>query len=119
MRLRRRPEMDDDRPVIGRSAGQHVVRVADEAAGETPVEPQRQNVHHRVGRPAGTDVAEARDQRRTDDVVVAEHGGARRQLRDDAAELAAVQHLPVRQMDVGDTELAEVEDLADPVHQGA
>ena len=86
MRLRRRAEMDDDRPVIGAPPRQHRVRVADEPAGEAAVEPQRQDLDHRVGRLPRSDIAEPRDQRRADDVVVAlDHGagldGQRRAVR--------------------------------------
>jgi len=111
--------MDHDRPVIGRPPRQHRVVVADETAGEAAVEPQGQDLDHRVGRLPRPDIAKARDQRGADDVVVAEHRRPRRQFADDAAELTAVQHLAVRQVDVGDAELSQVEDLADPVHQGA
>jgi len=109
--------MNDDRPMIGAPPRQHRVRVADEAAGETAIEPQGQNLDHRVGRLPRSDIAETRDHRGADDVVVTEHGGARGQLADDAAQLPTVQHLAVRQMHIGHAELPEIEDLADPVHE--
>jgi len=95
------------------------VLVADQPAGEAAIEPERQHVHHRVRRLTGSDVAEARDQGRADDIIIAQDRRTGRQLADDAAKLSAVQHLPVRQVHVGDAELAEVENLADPMHQGA
>ncbi|OAH30870.1 hypothetical protein AX289_15875 [Methylorubrum populi] len=105
--------------VIGQPAGQDHALVADEAAHEAAVEPQRQHVDHGVGRTARADIAKARQQGRADDVVVAEHRGADRQMALDAPELAPVQHLPVREVDVGDAEFAPVEHLADPVDQHA
>lgn len=72
-----------------------------------------------MGRVAGPDIVEARQQGRPDDVVVAEYGRPHRQVLGDAAQLAPVEHLAVRQVDVGDPEGAEIEDLADPVDQGA
>lgn len=91
--------------------------VADEAAGEAAVEPQGQHLDHCVRRLTRSDVTKTRDHRGADDVVIAENRGPGRQLADDAAQLAAVEHLPMRQVDVGHAELAEVQDLADPVHQ--
>ncbi|KQQ12826.1 hypothetical protein ASF56_06660 [Methylobacterium sp. Leaf122] len=70
-----------------------------------------------MGRPPGADIAEARQQGRADDVVVAQHRRARRQVALDPPQLSPVQHLPVREMHVGDAELAGVEHLADPVDQ--
>ena len=55
----------------------------------------------------------------SDEIEVADHGGAWRQRAGDPPQLTAVQHLAVRQVGVGDGELAEVDDLAHPVEQRA
>jgi hypothetical protein len=117
--LRGGREMHHDRAVIGKAARQNRAPVADEASHEAAVEPQRRDPSHGVRRPARADVAEARKQGRPDDVVVAEHGGAVRQVLFEPAQLAPVQHLAVREMHVGDAERAEIEHLADPVDDDA
>ena len=72
-----------------------------------------------MGRFARADIAEPRQQRRTDQVIVAQHRATRRQPFGDQPELAPVEHLPVREMHVGDRELAILDHLADPPDQGA
>ena len=67
----------------------------------------------------GADVAEAAEEGWADEVVVAENGGAGRQFGGDAAELAAVEDLAVREVDVGDGEGSEVHHLADAAEHGA
>jgi hypothetical protein len=113
--MRGRIELNRDRAVVGRLARERPGSHAGEATHQAPVYPQRHHVAGDVRGLTRADVAEAGQQGRADQVVVAQHGGAERENLGDAPELAAIQHLAVREVDVGNRELAEVEDLADAV----
>ncbi len=71
---------------------------AGQAAHKTAIQPNRHHIGSHVRGLARANVVEARQQRRTDQVVVAEHGGPQRQRLSHAAELPPVQHLPVREV---------------------
>ncbi len=68
---------------------------------------------------ARPDILEARQHRRTDQIVVAEDRRVQRQMLRHMAQLPAVQQLALGQMDIGRAEAAEIDDLADAADDGA
>ena len=112
-------EADDYGAVVGGAAMQSVDGAADEASDEAAVEAERENVGGVMGVFAGPHVAETWQQRGADQIVIAEDGGAVGQGGGDAAELAAVEDLAVGEVDIGNGEGAEVDDLADAAEHGA
>ncbi|KQO44776.1 hypothetical protein ASF08_07020 [Methylobacterium sp. Leaf85] len=105
--------------MVGGAARQHRAAEAGEPAHEAAVDAQGHEIDHGMGRDAWPGIAEPRQQGGAHEVVVADHRGARRQALLDPPQLPPVEYLPMGEMDVGDTELAEIEDLADPVDDGA
>lgn len=105
--------------MVAGAAVQGLDTAAEKAADEAAVNPERPYVGCAVGVFARADVTEARQEGGTNEVVVAENRGADGQGAGDAAKLAAIEQLAVRQMDVGDGKRSEVNDLADPAKHGA
>ncbi|KQQ47924.1 hypothetical protein ASF58_00730 [Methylobacterium sp. Leaf125] len=105
--------------MIRGAARQHAAPVAGQSAHEAAVEPQGHHPRHGVGRQARTDVAEPGQERRPHQVVVPNDGSPVRQALLDAAQLPPVEHLAVREMDIGDAEFAEIDHLAHPVEHRA
>jgi hypothetical protein len=105
--------------VVGGAAVEHIGLQADEAADQAAVQPQRHEVAHAMGGAAQPDILKAGQHRRPHEVVIAEHGGAQRQVAHHLPELPAVEQLPLRQMHIGSAEAAEVDDLAHPMDHGA
>ncbi len=93
--------------------------LAGQAAGVAAIQTERDHVRAEMGGFAGAEIGEAGQQSGADEVVVTKDGGAGREVLGDVAQLAAVQQLAVGEVDVGDGEGAEIDDLADPVHDGA
>src|SRR5882757_7594578 len=96
-------EFEPDRPMVGRPEGKRGGGAAGEAVHQAAVEAERHDVAGEMRRLAWADITEARQQDRPHHVVVADdRRGLAAQRSGDARELAAVQELAVREMDVGE-----------------
>ena len=73
--------------MVGRATRQHGCVFAMQPADDAAIQPQGQHVAHPVGRAARPHVAEARQQHRPHQVVVAHHRRVVRQPGGDAAEV--------------------------------
>ena len=113
-------QVEHDRLVVGRSEVERAGEGAGEAVRQAAVEAKGHDVAAEMRHFARTDIGEAGNEARSDRIVVADD---RRRLAVqrgcDAQQLAAVQELAVRQMDVGEGDLADLHDLAAPARQAA
>lgn len=93
---------------------------ADEPVGQAAVEADRHDVTREVCRLARADVGEPGQENRPDGIVVADD---RRRLslqcRSDAGKLPAVEKLAVRKMNVGEGDVAHLDDLGPSARQAA
>ncbi len=112
-------EPDLDRVMVGGEAGKDGAAAGGEVTGEAAVEAQSEAVGGVMGRQTGAGIGEAGEQRGADHVAVADDGGAGGQVSCDLTELDAVQKLAVGEMDIGDGEGFEVENLTDAADDDA
>jgi len=90
-----------------------------QAAGEAAVQAQRQDFGAAMRRLARADIGKTLQQAGAHQVEVAQDGGMGGQVLGDMAQLAAVQQLAMAEMDVGDGDAVETDNLADALHHGA
>ncbi len=83
------------------------------ATDETAIQPQGQQARRTMRGLALTDIPKSGQKRRADHIAVAQDRRPRRQDGGDPAQLQTVQHLPMRQMDIGDGEAVKFQKLAD------
>ena len=83
------------------------------ATDETAIEPQGQQARRTMRGLALTSIPKSGQKRRADHIAVAQDRRPRRQDGGDPAQLQTVQHLPMRQMDIGDAEAVKFQKLAD------
>jgi len=92
---------------------------AADSAHQAAVDSQRYHLARSVGMLARANIAEPGQKCRSNQVAIAEHCGAVRKHFCDVPELAAVQHLAMRQMHVGNRNIAKVQNLAGVVEHRA
>src|SRR5579859_3161539 len=97
--------------VVGRPLVQHFGGRTDKAAGDTAVQPERDDIAGTVRALARPDVAETLEPYRTHGIEIPDDRGRPIHLLHDVAELEAVEELAMAEMDIGDGDALEGNDL--------
>ena len=97
--------------VVGRSLVQHFGGRTDKAAGDTTVQPERDDIAGTMGALARPDIAETLEPYRTHGIEIPDDGGRPIHLLHDVAQLEAVEELAMAEMHIGDGDTLKGNDL--------
>jgi hypothetical protein len=94
--------------MVRRASGENLGIRRLHLSDETPIEPDRDQPPRGMGPAAWPDIPKSRQQRWPDEIAIAEDRRGGRQHPRDLSQLPAIEHLAMRQVDVGDAEPSEL-----------